>query len=205
MPAKFKLPLIRLIIIQLIPVFGLLFFDWKLFDLAVLYILESMAIFFVFNLHQYFINKKTRYPFIFALIQLLFSLIFFSGFVYGYFVIIYVVTGETEHGHFQNELYSRLMEMNFWTVLVVLIVFELISFYLKQARSETSAELNFLKVMKRLLYTHLFVIGGLILLVLTAGNVYLLYPLFILMKIAFELAQEDPKLLGIRWFSKEKK
>ena len=195
MKTSFKISLARLVVIQLIPIIGLIFFEWQLFDLTVVYLLESVAVFFVFNFHQYFIQKSTRYPFGFALIQLLFSLIFFSGLMFGFLVVLYVVTGEAKFGHFQDHMYHRLMLMNFWWVLLMLMILEFTSFYLKISRSKILVVLNFASAMKRILFTYLFVIGSLVLLLLTLGNHIILYTLLVIMKMIFEIAMEDPKII----------
>lgn len=203
-----RISLIRLGLAQVIPIVGLLFFEWRLFDLAVLYILESVAVFFVFNFYQYFIRKETRYPIPFAIIQLLFALIFFSGVSYAYLVITYLITGESAHGHFADHMHERLLEMHFWSILLVILIFEFIGFFQKLRISKSTAHLNFIRVMKRQLFSYLFIIGGLFLFTITAGNHYIMYAAFMLVKLAFEISMEDQKvkneLRRIFFFSKTK-
>jgi len=196
MKIALKISIARLIIVQLIPIIGLIFFDWTLFDLSVLYLLESMAMFFVFNFHQYFVQEKTRYPFGFALIQLLFSLVFFSGLIFAFLVVLYVATGESKFGHFQDHMYHRLMLMNFWYVLLFMIILEFITFYLKISKSSTMVNLNFFRVIKRIFFSYAFVVGSLVLMMLTMGNTVILFSSLVLMKIAFEISMEDPRILA---------
>jgi hypothetical protein len=194
----FRIPIARLLISALIPLIGYLFFEWKLFDVAMLYLLESVAVFFVFNFHQYFVREKTRYPIPFALIQLGFSLIFFSGLIVVYAFVAFALSGEGEEGlkHF-TAFGSRMEAYNIPLVVSVLIIIELVSFYTKFRKNPNIEESNFFRVMKRLLYSHLLIIGGLIPLIFLAFSPAFMFMAFVAMKITFDVMMDNLRIIAI--------
>ncbi|MBN4072858.1 hypothetical protein JYT74_02335 [Crocinitomix catalasitica] len=74
-------------------VVGFIFFEWTVFEMAVVFLLETGAIYLVHEFDRYFINKKTRIPVFFSLIQLAFSVGFLCGLMWGYAIVAFLLSG----------------------------------------------------------------------------------------------------------------
>src|SRR5688500_7292841 len=191
-----RIPVARVLISIIIPLVGYFFFEWKLFDVAMLYLLESVAIFFVFNFHQYFVRKETRYPVPFALIQLAFAIFFFGGMIMVYAVIAYGLSGEAT-GKIFGSFAPRIEAYNVPLVLSTVTFIELISFYAKLNKNKSLEDSNFFRVMKRLLYLHLLIIVGMIPLMLLAFSQALVFIVFIGMKVAYDMLMDNLRMVII--------
>jgi len=178
-----------------VSVIGVLFFDWKLFDAGMLFILDIVVIYFVFNIHQYFVRKETRYPFIYATIQLAFSVIFFSGLSFILIIIFYELSLENvARLDYKHSLFPRLKEFNIPFVFTVLLILETISFYVRLAKDKTIENTNFFRVLQKLLFTYLFMVCFMIisLFVFMFSSDYLEFFCFLISKLIFDILMVRP-------------
>jgi len=193
-----KIILIKLIAVQIIALIGFIFYDWALFEVSVVYLAESAVIYFVFNFDHYFIHPKTRYPIPFALIQMMFSLVFFSGMMFGYAVAVFFITneaGENAGKLINNLMLPKLQNMNLEYTIFVLLVVETVTYIIRKKKDKRAHLSNsFWRVMTRLLYLHLFIVSGLFVLVVFAQNHYVTVPIFIILKMILDFATEDKRI-----------
>ncbi|MEX1001438.1 MAG: DUF6498-containing protein [Crocinitomicaceae bacterium] len=151
-------------LVNLVPVIGVLFFDWEIFELALTYLLETAVIFLIFFIDRYFIDKRTRYPFIFACIQLFFLLFPFCGLVFAWVILTFSLTQPSFER--SNLLFIALEEQfnafNFFWVLLAMFLFKGLDYLLKNKSTRKHKSSALWYNLRRLLIIHLFVIvtGG---------------------------------------------
>lgn len=194
-----KISIARIILIQLISVIGILVYDWALFEMVVVYLTESVVLYFVFNLNHYFIHPHTRYHPVFAFILLSFSVVLFSGLLLGYSIAAFYITQDVDENNreiIQAVFVPKMQSMNVPYIFMVLLVLELIIYYIRIAKDRKNIENSFWTVMNRLLFSHLFIAAGLALLVLFNGYHYLVVTLFIAFKVILELFTMERRLLN---------
>lgn len=193
-----KITLAKLVVVQIIALIGFIFYDWALFEVSVVYLAESAVIYFVFNFDHYFVHPKTRYPVPFALIQMIFSFIFFAGIMFGYAVAVFFITNEAGDGAGKligNLMVPKLESMNLEYTIFALLVVETITYIIRRNKDKR-AHLNnsFWRVMTRILYLHMFIVAGLFVLVICAQNHYVTVPIFIVLKMILDFATEDKRI-----------
>jgi len=165
-PYKFSLSVIYLIIANLIPIFGVAFFDWSLYQILLMYWLENIAIGF------YTILKiaKARGGFMFApgcgqtgnlfkLFIIPFFIIHFGGFTVGHGIFIYAIFGP--NGMFPEDAVQIVP-------LVIIFCFFIIShgvsFWQNYINKEEFLQMAPMELVfspyKRIFVTHISIIGG---------------------------------------------
>jgi hypothetical protein len=145
---------------NLIPIIGVLFFSWGIFELAFTYFLETGVAFLVFFIDRFFVAKDTRYPFFFALIQLWFLLFPFIGIIWGWIILTFSLTQPDfeENKHMFVALEQHVIEFNFYWVLVGFFVFEVINYFMKNKGGRNDKTSSVWFNLKKFLMVHLFVI-----------------------------------------------
>ena len=203
MNGKLKLAIVRLILIQLIPIVGVIFFEWQLFEIGVTYILETMAIYVAYELDHYFIDKRTRFLFPMALIQFALTMVTFSGMMFGSAMIIYIILtppiSNPSTNQFVNEFLYRLEEMEMGIAFAGLLVIELITYYIRKAKDTAHIANSTWRVVRRILYSHLYIVACLVILSFFTQNLFVFIPFFIGLKIAFDYSAEDERIFKALW------
>lgn len=106
-----KKQLLRMLLIHLVPLFGILFLEWEIFDVAFVYILELCAGYLVYEIDTYFIDKKTRFPFIAAFFQFVITLMPLAGLLIAPSYILFVLFKPTAYYEniFENDFLPRII------------------------------------------------------------------------------------------------
>lgn len=176
-----RITLLKIILINLIPVFGYLFFDWTLFEMAVVFFLETCAIYLSHEIYRYFILKTTRLPFVYGLIQLFFTLPVLGGLMFTYGILTYFLTANNSGKAgkpFDNYL-DALSEIELLWILLFLLLIEGFSLFQKKRTQTHFKKASSLRVFRRMFYTHFYVIGSLVVLLIIpfgpiAGIIFLI-------------------------------
>lgn len=151
----------KIIVPNLIPVVGIIFLDWGMFEVALTYLLETFLVFLIFFFDRYFIAKRTRYPAPFALIQLFFLLLPFGGLMYMYALICFMLTEEIPNPKKSFAYFERYMDdLQLWWVLAAMLIFEVINFIIKNQNGRQHKSSSIWYNLRKLLFVHLFVIGS---------------------------------------------
>src|SRR5687768_13254415 len=107
MQRSLKISTLKLLLVNLIPVIGVIFFEWELFETAITYILETICVFLVFDIDQYFIDKDTRIPLPFALLQFIFTIATFLALMAGSALMIFsIITPPMETSYGFTQLFT---------------------------------------------------------------------------------------------------
>lgn len=196
MNVSLKIFLIKLILVNLVPIIGVIFLEWELFEIGITYILETCAIYLVYELDHYFIDKKTRIPIIMALLQLFFTSLTFGAMMYGSAMIMYIIiTPQTgEYNDFIDHFFTKLDRMQIVFPAVAMFVLEIISFYVRKSKDATHTANNTWRIIRRILYSHLYMVVCLIVFSVLPQNMYVMIPFFIGLKIILEYSVEDEKI-----------
>jgi hypothetical protein len=216
MQTSLKIALLRLALVNLIPVIGVIFFEWELFEIGVSYVLETFAIYTVYEIDHFFIDKRTRLPFVFAFIQLVFALVTVAAFMFATILIIYFILTPPDPHDFTKDLFRKLDRINLIIPLSVLITIEFITYYIRKSKDVLHQENSTWRVIRRILYSHLYISGSLMFLFFFPQSLVLFIPFFIGLKIVLEYSTEDErvfKALGVwilktrmgRWFTEYSK
>jgi len=196
---KKKFRIIKIILFNAIPILGFAFLDWQLFEIAVAYILQTFVPFIIFFVDYHFFDKKNRYPFVFAVIQLFFLLIPFIGMMYVYGIIIFTITDNNfifsnKSNSFERMLW-RLEDMNLELLLIAFFVIETIGYLIKRAADKHHKESKIWYNIRKILFVHVYIISFIALL-LVFPDFLLIQVLFIVgFKILFDFAIEDETFL----------
>lgn len=177
---------------NLIPIIGVLFFEWTMFEVAMTYLLETFIIFFIHEIDKTIFRKDTRLPFIFAFFQTSFLLPVTVGFLYVYSVLIFAITAEPyQRGEaFVKHLQREILHSNIEYLLIALILFESVVYIInnKDGRNHKTAKTWY--VMRKILFVHLFIVGSVFLLAFIP--LYLVQIAFLIaFKIMLDFAIED--------------
>jgi len=184
----------KIILINLIPLLGYLFFDWTLFEMAVVFLLETCAIYIVHEVDRYFINKETRFPFIFALIQFAFGLPVLASFTFVYSLICYTFTGD--HGtsnKFYDDFINALSEIDYFWIMPILLIIEGLSVINKKLNNPNHQNISYKRMLRRMFYTHFYVIGSLFFVVLIPFGIVTKFLFVICFKVAMDYFVEDSR------------
>jgi len=196
---KKKFRIIKIILFNAIPILGFAFLDWQLFEIAIAYIIQTFVPFIIFFVDYHFFDKKNRYPFVFALIQLLFLLIPFIAMMYAYGLIIFTITDNNFNfrrgsATFESML-RRLDDMNLEYLLLAFFIVEIIGYLIKRAANPHHKESKIWYNIRKILFVHVYIISFIALL-LVFPDFLLFQVLFIVgFKILFDFAIEDETFL----------
>ena len=150
----------KIALINTIPLIGVLAFDWGIFELALTYLLETAVAFTVFFIDRCFIDKRSRYPFLFALIQLVFMLFPFCGLIFGWIVLTYFLTQPPfpRSDLMLESLATDFAQFDFYWVLLGFFVLEGINYAIKNrgGRKHKSSAVWF--NLQKFFMVHLFVV-----------------------------------------------
>ncbi|MBI3134867.1 MAG: hypothetical protein HYZ14_09370 [Bacteroidetes bacterium] len=201
MPLSLKISILRLILVNLVPVVGVIFFDWELFEIAIAYILETICVYVVFDIDLFFIDKRTRFPVHFALIQFAFTMLTFSTLMYASAMIIFVIiTPPMSRTSDLTDLFEyKLRHMEILFPFITLFILELITYYIRKAKDTNHIANSTWRVIRRILYSHLYIVGALIVLAALPQNKVVFIPFFIGLKLILEYSTEDERLFKTLW------
>lgn len=218
MSTQVKISIVRLVLVNLIPVLGVIFLEWELFEIGITYILQTCAIYFVFELDYYFIDKHTRMHIVMSLIQLFFTALTFGGMMYGSALIMYtIITPQVgEYNDFIEQFFTKLDRMQILFPATGMFVIELVTFYIRKSRDRTHATNNTWRVIRRILYSHLYMVACLLLLSAFPKNIFVMITFFIGLKIVLDYSVEDERVFKTigqwilksrvgRWFKEDEK
>lgn len=191
-----KLSLARLILVQLVPIVGVVFFDWDLFEIMMIYLVETLCIYIVFNFDHYFLQPKTRYPAPFAILQLGLSLLPFGGILLANALVVFYVLYETDDVNVHvSDLFARRLEtLNLAVPFITLFILELVSYFVKKKLDKNHVNNGQWRVYRRILYTTLFIAIGSIILSFFPHNLFIMVPFFIGLKMMMEFSTEDKRI-----------
>lgn len=199
MEEALKISLIRFLLIQLVSIVGIFLYDWALFEMVVVYLTESVALYFVFSFNHYVIHKQTRYGFLFGGIILAFSVVLFSGLLLGYSIAAFYITqdvSEYDRNVLNQVFVPKIDSMHLPYVFGILFVLELVFYYIRISKNKKSIEDSYWRAMGRLLFSHILIAAGLALLVLFQGMHHLVVFLFILIKLMVEIFTQEKRLVN---------
>jgi hypothetical protein len=201
MDIKLRIALIKLILVNLVPVAGFIFLDWDLFEIGVVYVLETAAIYIVYEIDIFFIDKRTRFPFPMALISFILTSVTFSALMFASVMIIYVIVTPpaATSAAFQRELEYRLLNLEWEVPFAFLIGLELITYYIRKAKTAAHIATSTWRVLRRILFSHLFLALSLIILGFLPQNLVTIIPFFIGLKMVLEYSAEDERLFKSLW------
>lgn len=150
----------KIVAANLIPIVGVIFLNWGIFELALTYLLETAVIFLVFFIDKYFIDKKSRYPFFFACIQLFFLMFPFGGLIFGWAILVFSSTEPAfaKSNHMIEAMTRRLYDFDFWWILLAFFLFEGINYVVKNIDNRNHKSSSVWFNLRKLLIVHLFVI-----------------------------------------------
>lgn len=152
----------KIIGFNLVPIIGLIFLDWGIFELAVTYLLETAVTFFIFSFDHFIINKKSRYPFIYGIIFMFFLMLPFLGLVYGWLILAYTMTHPdfaTTQAMFSS-LESFIRDFDIYWIIGTFLMIETIFYLLKNANGRKDKSSTIWHNLKRFLFIHLFVVSS---------------------------------------------
>ncbi len=211
---SFAISSISLILVNLIPLFGVLFFNWTLFSILFLYWLESAIIGF-FTLVKMIASlafdaknlRKTNFQFelfslVLGFILLPFFVFHFSTFMLGHLIFIFVVSGLQKVSSLQSALTNfNLLDILFGLIFPFLALFlsHTISFFSnyiakKEYSKKTVKQLMF-SPYKRIIIMHLTVILGAFIILKTNSHSFVI-ALLVLLKIAVDLHEHKKEHLS---------
>lgn len=200
MTNSLRLSILRLILIQLISIICVVLYDWALFEMAVIYLVETAAIYFVFNINHYFVHPKTRYHPIQALVILAFSVLLFGFLLWGFSIAAFYITqGENIDGNkeiLQNVFVPKMKEMEIPYLFFTFLFIELVVYYIRISRNKKYIEKSFWNAMSRILLSYFFITGGLVILFFLQNYHWLVISLFIVLKIIIEIYTQERRLLN---------
>ncbi len=201
MQKSLKISLLRLALVNLIPVIGVIFFEWELFEIGVTYVLETFAIYTVYEIDHFFIDKRTRLPFVFAFIQLVFALVTVAAIMLASVLIIYImITPEVSTPQaFSNQFVLRLKNLNMLYPLITLLVVEFGTYYIRKSKDSAHIPNSTWRVIRRMLYSHLYISLSLMFLFFFPQSLVLFIPFFIGLKIVLEYSTEDERVFKALW------
>lgn len=159
MNKKQLIELVGIIGVNSLSIFCVLVLEWSIFEIAYLYIMQAGVVFALSYIHQYFINKKTREPFLIALlgaISVLGTLIFIILFMA---VLIYSIVGP-DYDKIQNmfaDATYAIGNFNYYGVLIPVILFDTIIFIILKIASPLKEQETIWKNMLKIFYLHAFI------------------------------------------------
>ena len=180
-----------LILANIVPIIGTLYFEWAPMDIIFIYWLETLFIGFFTIIKMIFAPREKN---IIRFFTIPFFILFYGGFqaVQGFFILIILpnlilaFTGE------YNEIATvGYVEYLFWPALALFLshLFSLIwNFFLRKEFMTSKISKLFSKPMKRVVIQQIIVVGGCCLLMRTKSTV-LLVVLVILVKTFFDLKE----------------
>lgn len=158
---------------------GVVLFEWDPLWLALSVILETAAIYMVFELDTFFVDRHSRLPFFFAVFQLAFTLLPFGGIMLGSaFLCQWILIGVGSDGRYDPSMMGKyLRDDNLPWLFVGFLLLELITFYIKKSH-QSGYQRKFTRfVFKRVILTNLYLIIAIIPLSFFSGNM-VVYSIF---------------------------
>ena len=193
---KEKIFFTRLILVNLMPVFGVAFLGWDAFWIALSYVVETLAIYIVFELDYYFIDRHSRFPFPFALLQFFFTMLPMTGLLTGSVYFIYWITeagANAETDTIVKGVQRYIEDPDLPWVFAYLFIIELVTFYIRKARIMGYQAKNMWRVIRRILFAQLYLVAALTLLSAFPKNI-IAFAIFIIgFKTVLEYSLEDKK------------
>jgi len=187
MKISLKISIARLIIVQLIPIIGLIFFNRTLFEIAMTYVIETCAIFFVFNIDNYFITNPKQHSKIAAIIEVPLILGFFVCIMILFIPLLYGICNPTGPARPEDIVFPILFKMRVFEILVAFIVLEFIVFYAKTKKEMKHPDDNYWRLMGRFVFLYLFVYFGAALFSSAYFSPTFGYAAFILIKLGYDI------------------
>lgn len=183
----------KVVALNLIPLAGIILFQWKMFEVAMTYLLETFVAFFIMDFDKYFVDKKTRVGLFFGVIQLLFILPLLIGFIFGYGVILYLITtnDQSEQKYMVEHMTNELFSPTYFYILLALFVFETIHYVIKNkdGRSHKSSSVWF--NVRKILIVHFFIMLSVVVFGLFNDGTVIPILFLILFKVVLDYAMED--------------
>lgn len=203
MTRELRLALIKLLFANLAPIAGVIFLHWDLFEIGICYILETICVYLSFEIDHFFIDKRTRFPFILALIQLAVTLVTFTAIMYASGMIIFVIlTPQFGDQNAFNQLFlDRIEEMQLVYPFLYLLILEFITYYIRKSKDLNHLSNSTWRVIRRILYSHLYIVGALLVLSVFPQNIFVFAPFFIGLKLVLEYSTEDERIFKALWKS----
>lgn len=178
------------------PVFGVAFLGWDAFWIALSYVVETLAIYIVFELDYYFIDRHSRFPFPFALLQFFFTMLPMTGLLTGSVYFIYWITeagANAETDTIVKGVQRYIEDPDLPWVFAYLFIIELVTFYIRKARIMGYQAKNMWRVIRRILFAQLYLVAALTLLSAFPKNI-IAFAIFIIgFKTVLEYSLEDKK------------
>ena len=172
---------------NMIPVIGIIFFQWSLFEISVIFLAQSCAKFLVFFVDNNFVRKSTRFPAETAIGQIIIFIPFFGGLVFGYILVLYAITGTAEQGRLEDTLFPLLIQMQVIPLLIYFLSLEFVVFYSKIKNQLKHPDDNFYRVVINFFQLHILVVIGIILSVTFMSDLTPAYFLLVCLKISYEV------------------
>jgi len=200
MQIKLKITILKLILVNTITVVGLLFFDWEIFEVVVIYILESLAIYVVFNVRYFFLEPKTNYPFPLALMQLAISLVPFVAILYAQVAIIYGILAPRSSDFALSFKFAaeRVEDMELLIPLFSLICIEALTVFMQrrnQLKQTNQFFISYSRVFIRILFSTLYLIPASFIVLLFNHNFIVSVIFMIGLRFIMEYSIEDERVL----------
>lgn len=150
----------KIIAPNLIPFAGILFLGWGIFEVAFAYLLETGVAFMVFFIDKWFIDKRTRYPFLWALLQLTFMVFPFGGLIFGWTILIFKTINPPYESNtiMFRDLSGHFAEIDLYWVLIPFFIIEMVAYYVKNGRGRKHKSSSVWYNLKKFLLVHFFVI-----------------------------------------------
>lgn len=198
MSLKKKLSILKIVLINAIPGIGFFFFDWELFEFAVIYLTETFILFIVFFVDRYFIVKETRYPFVFALIQLFFVLFAFTVLIYAYITAAFYATNYStslRKGSAEAML-LQIDKMELQYIAIAILAFEIGNFIIKKNTKKDHKEKTIWFNLRKLLIIHVYLMIVLVISTIIPHNLIIMLAFIIIFKILLDYAVEDVEIMN---------
>lgn len=195
---KRALRISKIVALNLIPIVGIFVLEWKMYEVAMTYLLQTFVAFFIYDFDKYFIDKETRVGIFFGTIQLLFLAPLLVGFMFCYSVILYLLTAPTS-GKGDNMIDRMIYELDsssYFYMLITLFVFEAIHYALnnRNGRKHKTSSLWF--NIRKILLIHFFIIISVIIFGAFQNNTIMPILFLILFKVLLDYVIEDTKFLS---------
>lgn len=177
--------IIKLSITNTVPLIGVFLLDWTFFEIGIFYLIDNLAYFITFQFDDTFIDKKTRLPLFFGLIQFAMMTAMFSIFVFTSSLIIYYMTyekGSYETQEYLEKFYRLIKGFNIEYIICFAVFLEMIAYYTQKRKDESHLENTTIKIIRKTIFTHLYLIVGLFIMTILPIDNLILAPLFIGLK-----------------------
>lgn len=158
-----SLLLIKICLINLIPVFGILFLEWQIFEIAFSFLLDTMVLFVFSYFDHYIINKTKKESTLLTVMQFINNFLLLTVITLILIGFINYIT-EIKSGtgiEIIDKVAENLLDFQYVLILPSIIFFNGIYFWLTKNTEEKDTTIW--KVLERIFYLYMFItIAGII-------------------------------------------